>query len=304
MLWRPLDLSGWLSSMGREGEGKLLPPIEAHHAPLRSSKVWLVHPQPNRISLESSVYFIHCALWKSDLICHENKQENTQWFIHLCLVFSALLSATQTVVSAHSQSEKSWVGHRREPMAGRCSTEGPASAGALLPASSHHRVHPYPLGAPAKLDWPLNTALVPLHPFPRLRHPCSGIILVPLEMRMKVARRGEWLAVVTFIMRTKRLVDVQMTNIWGGGGPSPCSDFPGLESYIQDLVTCLLSSLFQLPAPGCPAHLAQGGPWGKFPVLNGKHWATREALNGSIESISFVLGPQPPLCMVRAELVL
>ena len=254
MLWRPLDLSGWLSSMGREGEGKLLPPIEAHHAPLRSSKVWLVHPQPNRISLESSVYFIHCALWKSDLICHENKQENTQWFIHLCLVFSALLSATQTVVSAHSQSEKCWVGHRREPMAGRCSTEGPASAGALLPASSHHRVHPYPLGAPAKLDWPLNTALVPLHPFPRLRYPCSGIILPPLEMRMKVARRGEWLAVVTFIMRTKRLVDVQMTNIWGGGGAVPA------------LTSLDWNHIFRIWSPACSHPSSSSQPQGAPPT--------------------------------------
>lgn len=48
--------------MGREGEGKPLPPGEAHHVPLGSSEVWLVYPQPNRLSLESSVYFIHCPL--------------------------------------------------------------------------------------------------------------------------------------------------------------------------------------------------------------------------------------------------
>lgn len=44
----------------------------------------------------------------------------------------------------------------------------------------------------------------------RMQRGVAGIILPPLEMRM---RRGEWLAVVTFIMRTKCLVDVQMTNI-------------------------------------------------------------------------------------------
>ena len=47
----------------------------------------------------------------------------------------------------------------------------------------------------------------------RMQRGVAGIILPPLEMRMSMARRGEWLAVVTFIMRTKCLVDVQMINI-------------------------------------------------------------------------------------------
>lgn len=56
------------------------------------------------------------------------------------------------------------------------SDENPWLAGAVLKDQSllEHsslplpiRVHPYPLGAPGKLDWPLNTAPVPFHPFPK-----------------------------------------------------------------------------------------------------------------------------------------
>ena len=71
--------------------------------------------------------------------------------------------------------------------------------------------------------------------------------------------------------------------------------YPAPHILLQEIHNkgfCLCSPLRAF-APGCPAHLVQGGPWGKFPVLN-----------GSIESISFVLGPQPPLCVVRVELVL